>query len=54
MTKIFLIKLVLSFFVGGAWVAAATLIADKYGTKIGGIIIGLPSTLLVSLFFIGW
>ena len=54
MTDIFLFKLVLSFFVGGVWVAAATLIAEKLGTKIGGIIIGLPSTLLVSLFFIGW
>lgn len=50
----FIIKLVLSFLVGGTWVTTATLIADKYGTKIGGIIIGLPSTLLVSLFFIGW
>ena len=54
MIDAFIIKLVLSFLVGGTWVAIATLIADKYGTKIGGIIIGLPSTLLVSLFFIGW
>jgi len=54
MVDIFLVKLALSFLVGGAWVAVATLIADKYGTKMGGIIIGLPSTLLVSLFFIGW
>ena len=50
----FVIKLILSFLVGGTWVAVATLIADKYGTKVGGIIVGLPSTLLVSLFFIGW
>ena len=54
MIDTFIIKLVLSFLVGGAWVTIATLIADKYGTKLGGIIIGLPSTLLVSLFFIGW
>ncbi len=54
MIDTFIIKLVLSFIVGGAWVTIATLIADKYGTKLGGIIIGLPSTLLVSLFFIGW
>jgi len=54
MIDTFFIKLALSFLVGGAWVAVATLIADKYATKIGGIIIGLPSTLLVSLFFIGW
>jgi uncharacterized membrane protein (GlpM family) len=54
MTDIFLIKLVLSFFVGGAWVMIATLLADKHGTKIGGLVAGLPSTALISLFFIGW
>jgi hypothetical protein len=51
---IFIIKLFLSFLIGGAWVVTATHLADKYGTKIGGIITGLPSTALVSLFFIGW
>ncbi len=54
MTEIFLVKLVLSFFVGGVWVTAATLLADKHGTKIGGLMTGLPSTALISLFFIGW
>ncbi len=54
MTDIFLIKLFLSFFIGGAWVTTATLFADKHGTKIGGLITGLPSTALISLFFIGW
>jgi hypothetical protein len=54
MSRLFAIKLLLSFFIGGAWVTAATRIADRYGTKIGGLIAGLPSTALVSLFFIGW
>ena len=54
MIDTFILKLSLSFLVGGAWVTIATLIADRYGTKLGGMIIGLPSTLLVSLFFIGW
>jgi uncharacterized membrane protein (GlpM family) len=54
MSDIFLIKIVLSFLVGGTWVTAATLLADKHGTKIGGLITGLPSTALISLFFIGW
>lgn len=54
MDSMFAIKLVLSFFVGGAWVTTAILLADKYGTKIGGLVTGLPSTALVSLFFIGW
>jgi len=54
MNDIFVIKLGLSFFVGSAWVTGATLIADRYGTKLGGLIAGLPSTVLLSLFFIGW
>ncbi len=54
MVDTFLIKLLISFLVGGAWAATATLLADKHGTKIGGFITGLPSTALISLFFIGW
>jgi hypothetical protein len=52
--NIFLSKLILSFIIGGIWVTLATYLADKYGTKIGGFITGLPSTALLSLFFIGW
>lgn len=44
----------MSFLIGGAWVTIATHLADKHGTKIGGIITGLPSTALIALFFIGW
>lgn len=54
MNKIFIIKLVLSFLIGGLWVTIATNLADRYGTKVGGFITGLPSTALLSLFFIGW
>ena len=54
MNDIFIIKLILSFLLGGAWVVTATQFADRYGTKIGGVIAGLPSTALLSLFFIGW
>ena len=54
MNDIFILKLVLSFLIGGAWVTTATHLADRYGTKIGGIITGLPSTALIALFFIGW
>lgn len=31
-----------------------TILAERYGTKIGGLVAGLPSTILVSLFFIAW
>lgn len=51
---IFLLKLILTFIVGGLWINLSTIIAEKYGTKIGGVIAGLPSTVVVTLFFIGW
>jgi hypothetical protein len=46
-------KIGLSFLVGGAWVTLTTLAAERYGSKIGGFIGGLPSTAVVSLLFIG-
>lgn len=49
----FLFKLLLSFIIGGAWVILATITADKYGPKVGGLISGLPSTGLFSLLFLG-
>jgi hypothetical protein len=51
---IFLTKLLLSFVVGSLWITAGTVIAEKYGTKVGGLVAGLPSTILISLFFIAW
>lgn len=49
----FWFKLGLSFIVGGAWVSLSTLAAERYGSKIGGLIGGLPSTVVVTLLFIG-
>jgi hypothetical protein len=54
MNDFFIVKLVLSFIVGGLYTIAATVTADKLGPKIGGIISGLPSTVLFGLVFIGW
>ncbi|MFH1781578.1 MAG: DUF3147 family protein [Patescibacteria group bacterium] len=53
MDTIFILKLILAFIVGGVWVIITTILAEKYGSKIGGWIGGLPSTSLLSLFFIG-
>jgi hypothetical protein len=50
----FTLKLALGFLVGGAWVITATIIAERAGTKAGGVIAGLPSAVVVTLFFIGW
>ena len=49
----FFYKLVLSFLVGSVWVTLSTLAAEKYGSKVGGLIGGLPSTVVVALLFIG-
>jgi len=54
MNNIFLFKLILSFFIGGGWAIGTTIMAEKYGTKIGGLLAGFPSTTLIALFFIGW
>lgn len=54
MDTVFLLKLFLSFVIGGLWIVLATVLADKYGSKIGGLISGLPSTVLFSLFFLAW
>ncbi len=54
MDMLFLTKLLLSFLIGGFWVVLATVIADKFGSKVGGLISGLPSTVMFGLFFLGW
>lgn len=47
-------KLGLSFVVGSVWVTLSTIAAERYGSKIGGLIGGLPSTAVVALLFIGF
>lgn len=48
-----LIHLFLAFAVGSLWVIAITVIAEKKGSVVGGILGGLPSTSAFSFFFIG-
>ena len=52
MIDTFTIKLLLSFIVGSAWVTITTVIAEKFGSKIGGLVGGLPSTSAIMLFFV--
>ncbi len=54
MDQPFLLKLILSFLVGGSWTILGTVIAERFGTQTGGVIAGLPSAGVVALFFIGW
>ena len=42
----------LSFLISGGWIATATWIAERYGSRVGGLLVNLPSNLLVSLVFI--
>ena len=45
--------LILAFAVGSLWVTVITIIAEKKGSVLGGILGGLPSTSAFSFFFIG-
>ena len=51
---LFLFQLLITFLVGGLWLTGATLLAEKFGSKIGGVIAGMPSSIVIALFFIGW
>lgn len=53
MDTAFWLKLLLGFLVGGAWVTLSVAAAERHGSRIGGLVGGLPSTVVVSLFFIG-
>jgi hypothetical protein len=50
----FWLKLGLSFIVGSLWVTLTTLSAERFGSKVGGLIGGLPSTVVIALLFIGY
>lgn len=52
-TKIFLLQLLLTFLTGSAWIYFTVLAGLRFGSKAGGFIGGLPSTALLSFFFIG-
>jgi hypothetical protein len=53
MTDLLILHLTLAFLVGGAWVGFATLIAERYGSALGGLVGGLPAISIVSFLFIG-
>jgi hypothetical protein len=53
MTDFLVLRLILAFAVGGAWISLATLIAERYGSALGGLVGGLPAISVVSFLFIG-
>lgn len=54
MDEVFLTRVILSFIVAGTWITLVTILAEKLGTKIGGLVGNLPSNIVVSFFFIAW
>jgi len=52
MDSIFLLKVISSFVIAGSWIALSTTIAERLGSKVGGLISNLPSNILVSLIFV--
>jgi len=54
MTKLFLLQLLLTFLVGSTWIYLTVQSGLRFGSKISGFIAGLPSTALLSFFFIGF
>jgi len=54
MDKLFIAQLVISFFVGGAFIAGLSLLAERSSEKMAGMIISLPSTVVLGFFFMGW
>ncbi len=53
MTDLLLLHVTLAFTVGGTLVSSATLIAERYGSALGGLVGGLPAISIVSFLFIG-
>lgn len=48
----FALKVLVSFLVGGAYVSGIIWASEKLGSRVGGSLAGLPSTILVGLIFI--
>ena len=52
MDPLFAARIVLSFFIAGGWIALVTLMAERLGSRLGGLFANLPSNILISLIFI--
>lgn len=47
-----IIKAIVSFVVAGLWIGGFTLLAERLGSKKGGLLANLPSTILIALVFV--
>lgn len=51
--NIFILRLIISFFVGGLFISLQTLFAERVPLKWRGVVLTIPSTLAISLLFVG-
>lgn len=54
MNSIFVIQLLVSFIVGGGFVALLTFLAERSSSRLSGIILSFPSTVFLGFFFLAW
>src|SRR5215831_1199461 len=52
MSSYLFIHLLLSLVIGGAFIAFCSLAAEFFGTEFGGLIAGLPSTVVITLLLV--
>lgn len=52
MTEIFLLRLIVSFFAGGGIVLMAIFLAQRLGSRLGGLLSGFPTIVFISLLLI--
>jgi hypothetical protein len=50
--SLFLANVVASFFLAGSLIALLTLLAERFGSRTGGLITNLPSNILITMIFI--
>ena len=49
---VFYLHVILSIFLAGGLIALLTLLAEKFGSRVGGLITNLPSNILITMIFI--
>ena len=54
MNSAFIIQLIISFIVGGGFIALLIFLAERSGSSVSGIILSFPSTALLGFFFLAW
>jgi hypothetical protein len=42
-----MLLIIFAFLIGGIWISLATMLSEKLGSKAGGMVANLPSTILV-------